>query len=131
VAAASFPTESVMVTTYRPATALETVNEPAVCPVVPEVPHPVIEKPAEGVTVSVQLVALEAKPVPVTVTTVPVVPVVGDTVTCGTTMKYAQTPRGMSLPGVPFTVTFQVMSEVAVDPTTKLPVATPALSLHV
>lgn len=92
-------------------------------------PHPVIENAPDGFGAipRVQLVAVEAKPVPVTPTTVPLVPVVGEITICGRTVKLADTPTGISFPGVPFTATFQFFSEVAREPTTKLPVATPAL----
>jgi hypothetical protein len=77
------------------------------------------------------VLAVELKPVPVTLTTVPLVPCVGDRVICAVTLKRAHTPIGMSFAGVPLTVTFQFTLVVASDPTTKLPVATWELIVHV
>ena len=91
------------------------MKDPATIPVVPEIPQLVTEKaPARfGVMAKVQRgLAVEAKPLPVTATTVPVVPVVGDTTTNGTTVKLADAPAGISLPGVPFTVTIHAISDV-------------------
>jgi len=87
------------------------VKDPEAWPVVPATPHPVIEKPLDGVSARVQLAAVEAKPLPVTETTVPLVPVVGETKICGITVKLAD--AGISLAGVPFTETTHAMSDVA------------------
>ena len=95
-------------------------------------PHIRSVKPVPGVIPSVHTVlAVELKPVPVTLATVPFVPAVGETVIFAVTLKRAHTPTGISLPGVPLIVTFQFTSVVANDPTTKVPVATWELMVHV
>jgi hypothetical protein len=101
-----------------------TVNDPETCPVDPETPHMRFTNPVLGVIVVVHVVAVELNPVPLRLTTVPLVPVGGDTWICAMTVKFAQAPMGTSFPGVPFTVTFHRMLAVADDPTMKLPVAT-------
>ena len=108
------------------------MNDADACPVDPEMPHIWSVKPVPGVIPRVHTVlAVELKPVPVTLTTVPLFPCVGDRVICALTLKRAHAPIGMSFTGVPLTVTFQFTSVVASDPTTKLPVATWELIVHV
>jgi hypothetical protein len=77
-----------------------------------------------GTTVRLQNVARELNPDPETLTTVPLVPVVGVTEIFGRTPKAAV---ALSLVGEPTTLTIQSTFAVAVGPTTKLPVATPEL----
>ena len=87
--------------------------------------------PSGGAKVALQLVAIELKPDPVNAKIEPTVPVLGVTLTLAVTLKKACSPSGMSFAGVPRTVTFQLMFVVAYGPTTKVPVATPELMVHV
>lgn len=74
--------------------------------------------------------AFELKPFPLTETTVPETPFVGDTEIAGTTVNVAVNRVGS--PGFPVTVTVQGdPSAVASELTTKLPVAVPEPMEHV
>ncbi len=69
-------------------------------------------------------VAFQLKPVPVKVTMVPFVPVVGLMEMLAVTLKIAHSPTGTSFEGAPLTVTFHKVFVDAAEPTTKFPVAT-------
>ncbi len=108
------------------------MKDPATWPVVPEIPHtPDPISMMLGTVPTVHEVAFQLKPVPVKVTIVPFVPVVGDMEMPAVTLKSAHSPTGTSFEGVPLTVTFHTVFVVAKGPITKFPVATRELILHV
>jgi hypothetical protein len=81
-----------------------------------------------GELATVQVVAAEPNPDPLNeIGPLPPTPFVGETDNIGTTVKPIDTG---SPPGLPVTVTVQVLSAVAVEPTVKLPVPVPPLIEH-
>ena len=91
--------------------------------------HPLVVKTTMGCDDIVQPVAADEKPNPVTVTTVPGTPDVGESVMLGATVKEAV--GSASAPGLPVNVTVYVFpATVAILSTTNVPVAVPLLIEH-
>jgi hypothetical protein len=84
---------------------------------------------AAGTSDRVHVRPAELKPIPLTATTVLTDPTLGVTVMLGTTVNTAV--GVVSATGFPVTVTSQAPSAVACEFTTKVPVAVPALIVHV
>ena len=109
------------------------MNDPETRPRGEEIPQlTLVETPPRGgAKLAVHELAVEVNPDPLNAKIEPTVPTLGVTVTCAVTLKKAVSPSGMSFAGVPRTVMFHLTSLVAYGPTTKLPVATPELMVHV